>query len=142
MQEHITHDGRNHSFTKEGYVEFLLGLFESGEQLKNDIHANEAKSKIFKMLTPMDEMQKAFDYRNNRMIDSAKNLEDSAKKVTGKARDLHQKTNDALDKINKSIDLNTLEKKVILLERVADAMERLNDLQQTGRLEKIISSIK
>lgn len=49
---------------------------------------------------------------------------------------------DELKKLDQSINVDRLERQVQLLERVADAMERLNSLQQTGRLNKILEAIK
>lgn len=65
-----------------------------------------------------------------------------AKNASGQIRDAANKLNDGLKKIENFANFEKLERMTILLERSADALERLQKLQETGKLDKIISAIK
>lgn len=138
----VQETGRNTFFAKKEVVKILSDMLTSGEYLKDNLSVKATKDTLFKALIPMEELENAFWLKNKKMREAMHALEESAKKSTGKARDLHHKTNEALIKLDKSINLDVLDRKVQLLERACDAMERLNTLQQTGKLDKILQAIK
>lgn len=134
--------GRDVLLCEKEVAKILSNMLTSGEWAKEYLSVNATKESLFKALIPMEELEKAFWLKNEKMLTAMNALEESAKKSTGKARDLHHKTNEALIKLDKSINLDVLDRKVQLLERACDAMERLNELQQTGKLDKILQAIK
>ena len=138
----VQETGRDVLFSKKEAAKILSDMLTSGDWAKGNLSVNATKESLFKALIPMEELEKAFWLKNEKMLKAMSALEDSAKKSTGKARDLHHKTNEALIKLDKSINLDVLDRKVQLLERACDAMERLNALQQTGKLDKILQAIK
>ena len=138
----VIETGRDALFSVDDLALKVAKLLTSGEYLKDHQATLRNKDSLLKALIPIDDLQKAFWSSMDRMNDQAKTLEESTKKATGKARDSVQKLNDALIKLEKIVNIPALEKRVELLERAADAMERLNALQQTGKLDKILNAIK
>ena len=138
----VVETGRDPLFNVDALALQIAKLIASGDHMKEHQGVIENKSLLLKALIPLNELQQAFYASLSKMNDQSKALEDSTKKSTGKARDAAQKLNDALIRIEKTVNIPALEKRVELLERAADAMERLNALQQTGKLDKILEAIK
>ena len=138
----VVETGRDTLFSVDDLALNVAKLITSGEYLKEHQTTQKNKDALLKALIPLDDLQKSFWSSMQKMNDQSKALEDSTKKATGKARDAAQKLNDALIRIEKTVNIPALEKRVELLERAADAMERLNALQQTGKLDKILEAIK
>lgn len=138
----VVETGRDALFSVDDLALKVAKLITSGEYLKEHQTTQKNKDALLKALIPLDDLQKTFWSSMQKMNDQSKALEDSTKKATGKARDAAQKLNDALIRIEKTVNIPALEKRVELLERAADAMERLNALQQTGKLDKILEAIK
>lgn len=138
----VVETGRDALFNVDDLALKVAKLITSGEYLKEHQTTQKNKDALLKALIPLDDLQKSFWSSMQKMNDQSKALEDSTKKSTGKARDAAQKLNDALIRIEKTVNIPALEKRVELLERAADAMERLNALQQTGKLDKILEAIK
>ncbi|MEG0346770.1 MAG: hypothetical protein RR605_01860 [Acinetobacter sp.] len=138
----VVETGRDTLFSVDDLALKVAKLITSGEYLKEHQTTQKNKDALLKALIPLDDLQKSFWSSMQKMNDQSKALEDSTKKTTGKARDAAQKLNDALIRIEKTVNIPALEKRVELLERAADAMERLNALQQTGKLDKILEAIK
>ena len=138
----VTHTGRDKEFDTDKLALHVAKVLNCGEYLNEDIAVIETKKQLLKALVTLEELQNSFWASMHKMISQAKELEDSTKKATGKAKDAAQKLNDGLLRIEKTVNIPALEKRVELLERAADAMERLNALQQTGKLDKILEAIK
>jgi hypothetical protein len=138
----ITHTGRDKEFDTDKLAFHIAKVLSCGEYLNEDVAVIETKKQLLKALVTLEELQDSFWTSVHKMISQAKELEDSTKKATGKAKDAAQKLNDGLLRIEKTVNIAALEKRVELLERAADAMERLNALQQTGKLDKILEAIK
>ena len=138
----VIETGRDALFSVDDLALNVAKLITSGDYLKEHQTTQRNKDSLLKSLIPLNDLQKAFWIAMDRMNNQAKELEDSTKKATGKAKDAAQKLNDGLLRIEKTVNIPALEKRVELLERAADAMERLNALQQTGKLDKILEAIK
>ena len=138
----VIETGRDALFSVDDLAISVAKLITNGEYLKEHQTTQKNKDVLLKALIPLNDLQKSFWSSMQKMNDQSKALEDSTKKSTGKARDAAQKLNDALIRIEKTVNIPALEKRVELLERAADAMERLNALQQTGKLDKILNAIK
>lgn len=67
---------------------------------------------------------------------------DTAKKTSGHVRDAVEKLANGVKKIESAANFDKLERMTNLLERAADAMERLDNLQTSGKLDKILNAIK
>ena len=138
----VVETGRDTLFSVDDLALSVAKLITNGEYLKEHQTTLKNKDVLLKALIPLNDLQKSFWSSMQKMNDQSKALEDSTKKSTGKARDAAQKLNDALIRIEKTVNIPALEKRVELLERAADAMERLNALQQTGKLDKILNANK
>ena len=138
----VIETGRDALFSVDDLALNVAKLITSGDYLKEHQTTQRNKDSLLKSLIPLNDLQKAFWIAMDRMNNQAKELEDSTKKATGKAKDAAQKLNDGLLRIEKTVNIPALEKRVELLERAADAMERLNALQQPGKLDKILEAIK
>lgn len=67
---------------------------------------------------------------------------EQSKKASGNIRDATQKLADGLAKLEKSANFDRLERLTVLLERAAEAMTTLAELEQSGRLGRISAAIK
>ena len=141
-QSTVVETGRDALFDTNELAIRIAKLITSGGYLDEHLMTQRNKDSLLKSLVSLEELQKAFWFSMDKMNDQSKKLEDSTKKATGKAKDAAQKLNDGLIRIEKIVNIASLEKRVELLERAADAMERLNALQQTGKLDKILNAIK
>ena len=83
-----------------------------------------------------------FNEKLNQFIQTEDRFVKAAKKQSGDLRDAVQKLGDGLQRIEKTANFDKLERMVLLIERAADAMERLDSLQQAGKLDKILAAIK
>lgn len=84
----------------------------------------------------------SFNRKLNQYMKAEREVCDAAKQTSSKLRDTTQKLADGLAKIEKVANLNLLESRVALLERAADAMDRLAKLHDSGKLDKILAAIK
>lgn len=71
-----------------------------------------------------------------------KKISENSKICSGKIRDATQKISDSFKKLENISNFDKLERMIVLLERASDAMERLEKLQATGKLDKILAAIK
>lgn len=138
----VVDTGRDTLLSADALAIQIAKLIVSGEYAKEHRGVIENKDLLLKALIPLDELQQAFYASLLKLKENSKELEESTKKATGKAKDSAQKLNDSLIKLEKLVSISSLEKRVELLERAADAMDRLNSLQQTGKLDKILNAIK
>lgn len=90
-------------------------------------------------------IEQALDFFNqklNQFVKTEAEFVQKTKKQSGDLRDAVQKLGDGLARIEKTANFDRLERMVVLIERAADAMERLEALRSTGKLDKILSAIK
>ena len=116
-------------------------LCESGD---NSVTRKEKvlMSNIEKAKSVVESSMSEFNNVFNQLLVSEEKLSEKTKKVSGNLRDSCQKMADGLQRIQKTADFNGLERQVVLLERAADALEKLSNLQDNGKLEKILAAIK
>lgn len=138
----VVETGRDPLLNVDALALQIAKMIVSGEHMKEHQGIIRNKDLLLKSLLPLNDLQDAFYKSLGEMNERSKELEIATKKATGKAKDSAQKLNDALLRLEKSVNIGALEKRVELLERAADAMERLNALQQTGKLSKILEAIK
>ncbi|AEJ02209.1 hypothetical protein Nit79A3_2437 [Nitrosomonas sp. Is79A3] len=82
------------------------------------------------------------DHSIARMCEKADLLSLTAKKASSNTRDSANKLNEAIIKLQKQADFEKLERYVALLERASIALNKLSELNDTGKLGKIIESLK
>lgn len=138
----VQENGRDGFMTGDAVIKLIANALTSGEHVKDQLTVKNTIQMIKLSLTPLDEMQKLFWEKNDKFIENSNKFDETVKKSIGKAKDLYQKMNDSLIKLDKSINIDKLEKQVNLLERAVDAMQKLDELQKTGKLDKILNAIK
>ena len=77
-----------------------------------------------------------------KMIDIEQKASFETKKVSGNIRKAADDLASGLLKVQKTADFAQLERHVLLLERAASALTALSELDKSGRLEKLIKSMK
>lgn len=90
-------------------------------------------------------IEQALDFFNqklNQFVKTEAEFVQKTKKQSGDLRDAVQKLGDGLARIEKTANFDRLERMVLLIERAADAMERLQALQASGKLDKILAAMK
>lgn len=106
---------------------------DKAENMKTDIE--QATSEVKDFLADLGT-------ETEKLRERQEKLTETTKKVSGQVRDSAEKLGNGLKKIEAAANFDKLEKITILLERAADAMERLEALQSTGKLDKILAAIK
>lgn len=104
--------------------------------------AKDMKTDIEQATKEVKDFLADLDTEAGKLRDRQERLSETTKKVSGQVRDSAEKLGNGLKKIEAAANFDKLERMTVLLERAADAMERLNALQQTGRLDKILEAIK
>jgi len=85
---------------------------------------------------------KSFTNAQNKMMSQVESLKASSKIASGNVRKAADDLMSGLAKVEKQANFNNLEKYVLLLERAAQAMTILADLEKSGKLEKISGALK
>jgi hypothetical protein len=82
----------------------------------------------------------------SKSLDRLKYIESSfveqSKKAASSVKDASEKIAQGIIRIEKQANFDKLERYVLLIERAAEGMERLAELEKTGKLEKIIEALK
>lgn len=89
-----------------------------------------------------DDVEKRFSQSLGRFTAIERRFSDESKKASGSVRDAANKLADGLAKVEKAANFDRLERYVELLERAANAMNTLAELDKSGRLSKIAEAIK
>lgn len=134
--------GRDTFFDLDHLAKKVVQLINAGDYFQQNTSIRNSLDSLGKASNTLEKAQDFFYEKLKSLVKSTEELDFAVKKSTSKAKDASQKMADELKKLDQSINVDRLERQVQLLERVADAMERLNSLQQTGRLNKILEAIK
>lgn len=101
------------------------------------------------MTTDFDTAAKLMEEAEQRLSKNMQNmflretaLADLTKKVGGQVRKAGNDLAEGLAKVEKAANFDRLERYVALLERAAQAMQTLADLENSGKLERIAAAIK
>lgn len=138
----VVHDGRNELFQVDELAKLVAFKIVNEDYFQQNLSVKKTPDSLEKAAEILEKAQKVFWEQMEEMNKRADALEGSTKKISGRVRDSQQKLIDHFKKFDSSLNLDRLEKQVAMLERAADAMERLNALQQTGKLDKILEAIK
>ena len=90
----------------------------------------------------IDEALEKFKERLNKFNSLEQTFSSNAKKVASDIKIAQERLNQGLTRIDKAANFDKLERYVLLIERAAEGMERLAELEKTGKLEKIIDALK
>ena len=82
----------------------------------------------------------ALEVAINRLIQVEKSVSEKSKAAVGRAKDASAQIADAMNRIKKILG-DDFEQRLTQLERTAQAFERLNDLEKTGRLTAVIAAL-
>lgn len=134
-------------FSYDGKNNLLLSKNDLAKAFISDKRYFRKGAKI--MNNDLEQATKDTDSFTNQLVESLfkltsteKNLTEASKQISSSVRQSADKLNSSMKKISDSIDLGKLEKQAILLERISVSMTCLSKLQDEGKLEKIINSIK
>ena len=126
-----------------GFVaERCANHINSGNFFQEVTSISTTSKSLEKAALTLEKAQSVFWEQMQKMTSNANALEDTSRKVMGRVRDTQQKLTDSLKKIDATINIDRLERQVVLLERAADAMQRLGQLQTAGKLDKILAAMK
>jgi exonuclease VII large subunit len=84
----------------------------------------------------------ALDQAIEHMIKREKQLTESSKLTSGKLRDSVQKLSDGLARVEKVANFDRLERYADMLERIERSLSSLAEMEKSGLLAKISSSLK
>jgi hypothetical protein len=116
----------------------------------NDINQNNYFQRRVKNMTTdfetaaaaCEDATKLFNRQMNAMLSAEKQISEAAKKTSGNVRNAANDLSNGLLKLEKSANFDKLDRYVVLLERAASAMKTLADIEQSGKLDKIIEALK
>ena len=83
-----------------------------------------------------------FTRANDALISKSRAVQEDAKKASASVRQAAESLAQGMARVQKQADFNSLERYVNLLERAADAMTILAELEQSGKLNKIAGALK
>lgn len=138
----VIESGREQFVDIDHLAKKVAQMINGGDYFQQNQKIRNTPDSLEKAAETLEKAQKVFWEQMEEMNKKADALEGSAKKISGRVRDSQQKLIDHFKKFDSSLNLDRLEKQVVMLERAADAMERLDALQQTGKLDKIMQAIK
>lgn len=114
--------------------------------INNESYFNQSvdttKSDSEKAIEKLNNVDKNFLLALDKYVNTVRRLEDVSKKASGSVRDSANKLADGLLKIEKAANFSRLETYVLLLERAANALTTLAELDKAGKLSKISSALK
>ena len=91
---------------------------------------------------PVTEAEQIFSRSLDNMLTSHEALTEKVKRICGSVKDYSVKLGNGLLQVQRTADFDKLEKQVSILERAAQALTTLSELNEKGKLESIIKSIK
>ena len=138
----VVETGRDQLFSVDELAIKLAHMINSGEYFQENVGVKGSISALLKASTSLEKSQDFFYENLEKLVKSTDSLEVAVKKSTSRAKDSAHKMADSLKKVDAAVNISKLEQQVSLLERAVDAMERLGQLQQTGKLDKILQAIK
>lgn len=89
-----------------------------------------------------EECLSVFSASLNNLLNKEKEISESSKKVSGNVRKATNDLAEGLAKLEKTANFANLEKYVSLLERAANSLTTLAELEKTGHLTKISGALK
>ena len=89
-----------------------------------------------------EECLSVFSVSLNNLLNKEKEISESSKKVSGNVRKATNDLAEGLSKLEKTANFVNLEKYVLLLERAANSLTTLAELEKTGHLSKISGALK
>ena len=132
----------------EGYTTSSLNRFALSEFL-NDGHdnaitrvGNKMVKKLEDVLDDVDEATCRFGNKLDQLREKEMALAETSKKVMASVKDSANKLADALQKVETRADFDRLERIVTLLERASYAMSTIAQLEEDGKLGKIVEALK
>ena len=90
----------------------------------------------------VEQLTKVFGNKIQQFTKTQTDLSEQAKKVSGQVRDSANKLNSAMQTLDKNMNLDKLQRQAELLERIANAMSSLVELEKSGSLERIVKAMK
>ncbi|WP_436904813.1 hypothetical protein [Acinetobacter johnsonii] len=138
----VVETGRESLIDIDHLAKKVAQMINIGDYFQQNQKIRNTPDSLEKAAETLKKAQEVFWAEMEKMNRRADVLENSTKKISGRVRDTQQKLIDSFKKIDSSLNLDRLERQVVMLERVADAMERLKALQESGKFEKIMEAIK
>jgi hypothetical protein len=89
-----------------------------------------------------DKVTNEFSKSLDRLKYIESNFVEQSKKAASSVKDASEKIAQGIIRIEKQANFDKLERYVLLIERAAEGMERLAELEKSGKLEKIIDALK
>ena len=131
------------AYKKSHVIEAIVTDLSSDASTHVSRHAKKHVSPdIDKASKIVEDSIKMFTASHDHMMQSMEEISTSAKKASGRVRAAAEDLSSGLSKIQKQANFNNLEKYVNLLERAAQAMSILSELEKTGKLDKISAALK
>ena len=90
----------------------------------------------------LEDSRKRFEHTLTKLLESEQSVSEQTKKVSGNVRKAANELSEGMVKIQKLADFDKLERYTELLERCAQAITILAELEQNGKLSKVINAVK
>lgn len=128
-------------FDKRDADKAILGGVIGGWYFQRRVR-NLETSLIKDAIQDTEKMAKEFNLAIDKFLAVEGQLVDQSKKVAGSVRESSERLAQGIARVEKAANFDRLERYVILLERAAQAMSILADLEKSGKLEKIAGAIR
>lgn len=113
----------------------------TGEMAKKTGDA-ESEAFLHKALLGIDDLLDQISEKRTKMIKAEKDLSEETKIVGGKIRQNAERIAQSFDRFEKTVNLEQLNSRANDIERIANALEKIATLHDSGKLEAIGSMLK
>jgi hypothetical protein len=143
MKKKSLKESRDMLFSGEKVEAFLaIELIDDCSFAGKKVRIKSMKNEFDEAAEIADELTNAFSKASQKLIDQTRLTEQESKKTSSKVRQIAHDLQSALAKIEQQANFDRLERYVILLERAANAMQALSEIDKSGKLKKIADALK
>lgn len=137
----VVKGGREDRFDSREVAKINANQIATGEMAKK---AGDAESEAFlhKALLGIDDLLDQISEKRDKMIKAEKELSEETKSVGGKIRQNAERIAQSFERFEKTINLEQLNSRANDIERIANALDKIASLHESGKLETIGNMLK
>ncbi len=138
------HTGRNKALYQNDQLMSLVAkeIIDNHDDNIVQRKVNGMSDKINQAMVTLDNVLENFDSKVTTMNDSVTTIEKMVSTASTKARVSLDKVTGSVLKMGKTGNMASLERYAELLTKLADALERIEALEQTGKLDKVMEAMR
>lgn len=129
-------------FLREDVIDEVAKMTNAGvPPLRNETTAEDIAS-LKSAVSRIDEIREILEKSSERLSETNIRISKTAKDSGATIRDAADKLKQSFDKFQKTVSSSEIERNAESMAKLADALERINELEKSGALEKIGNMLK